>query len=102
MDEQWLKDMRARFGDRVEDWPQPFRAEALGQGIPALLMPTDEAALAQAVLTRLSQPRRPVTPLWQMGLGYAALVIICGGAGYGGIGAFMADPVLAFGWAALQ
>ena len=68
----------------------------------ALMQPTDEAALAQAVLTRLAagsatRPRVRLTGVPALA-GYGALLLVFGGIGYGGnpgSGGGTGDPLLA-------
>jgi hypothetical protein len=116
MDDARIKDLTRRYGDDLTGWPEPHRREALAhlQGTPpgltaALAVPVDEAALSQAVLTRLSQPTPRRSFALPAALGYAALILAFGWTGYGGLGSLTGDPVLALalgdtlpGWVAMQ
>ena len=119
MDDQDLTNLRRRFGDNLDDWPAPHRQEArdhLAGAIDplrsALVMPTSEAALSNAVLTRLATPRRAnltrFTPRLALA-SYAVLLIAAGATGYGLTSGPTTDPILAlaFGdglpaWGSLQ
>jgi hypothetical protein len=109
MDDTELNALRRRFGDAIEDWPAPHRREALdhlsgraGALHDAVMQPTDEAALSQAVLTRLAGPQRRMA--WDprsLIVGYAALLIGFGMAGYFGTGILTDDPIAAAALAGL-
>jgi hypothetical protein len=90
-------DLRRRFGDDPNLWPEPHRTEALGTQDPlhaALMQPTDYAALSRAVLTRLVTPqRRSLDPRLALA-GYASLLIAVGVTGYS-LTDLPADPLLA-------
>ena len=105
MDDQRLTDLRRRFGDNLDHWPAPHRQEARdylsGSTDPlrtALLMPTSETALSNAVLTRLATPRRSalsgITPRLALA-SYAILLIAAGATGYGLTSSPATDPILA-------
>ena len=90
--------LRRRFGPEPQQWPAPHRAEALHASADATLraamaVPTDEAALQRAVLTRLAAPKPqafaslPSPRL--LTAAYAALFLIFVAFGYAAAGAPM-------------
>lgn len=95
MDDAELSRLRRRFGDDIANWPAPHRQEArnylTGEGgadaglHAALMQPTNEGALAQAVLTRIAAPPRHgfVLASRPTMAGYAMLLLAFGGIGYG-------------------
>jgi hypothetical protein len=106
MDEQDLNRLRRRFGENIDDWPAPHGREArdfrAGRTDPlhaALMTPTDETALAAAVLTRLAAPRRSrpamaASPRLLLA-GYATVLIAALFTGYGLMPFPPVDPILA-------
>ena len=110
MDDAELTRLGRRFGDDASRRPAPHRRVAALHLSPdpgadavlhaALMQPTDEAALAQAVLTRLAvgsvtAPRVRLARVPALA-GYGALLLVFGGIGYdSNPGSGAGDPLLA-------
>jgi hypothetical protein len=114
------KDLEARFGPDLGDWPPPHAGLVAGGDTgrlhAALTVEGDETALAEAVLTRLARPEPgllagllPVILPPRVALaGYAGLWLALAVLGYQVMGGMLGDPILALalgeapGWELLQ
>ena len=117
------EDLVARFGPDPKDWPAPYGALLVGGDAgrfhAAMAVDGDEAALTQAVLTRLTRLAQPeaglltgllpaILPARVALAGYAGLWLAMAVLGYQVMGGALGDPMLALafgetpGWELLQ